>query len=98
MDTTKAGEILKELHSIELFWNDVLPAVIVDWLGIFSSSHNVVKEIMFPAILTALHVSGLMAPRTKLKMSHIEFEPVNLFTIVLAPPGSGKSAALQAGI
>ena len=96
MDTTKAGEILKELHSIELPWNDVLPAVIVDWLGIFSSSHNVVKEIMFPAILTAL--SGLMAPRTKLKMSHIEFEPVNLFTIVLAPPGSGKSAALQAGI
>jgi len=38
-----------------------------------------------------------MAPETNLKMSHIEFEPVNLFTIVLAPPGSGKGGALQAG-
>ena len=31
-------------------------------------------------------------------MSEIEEEPVNLFTIVLAPPGAGKSAALKAGI
>lgn len=89
-------EILKELHSINLPWNEVLPPSLVDWLEVFSSSHNVVKEIMFPANLTSL--SGLMAPKTKLKMSHIEFEPVNLFTIVLAPPGSGKSAALHAAI
>ena len=31
-------------------------------------------------------------------MSEIEEEPVNLFTIVLAPPGAGKSAAFKAGI
>ena len=51
---------------------------------------------MLPGILSA--VSGLMAPKTRLKMSEIEEEPVNLFMIVLAPPGAGKSAALRAGI
>lgn len=96
MDSTTVNEIVQELHSLELPWDEVLPRNVTEWLEIYSSSHNVVKEIMFPGILTAL--SGLMAPKTKLKMSPIELEPVNLFTIVLAPPGSGKSAALQAGV
>ena len=67
---------------LELPWDEVLPR---EWL-----------EIMFPGILTAL--LGLMAPKTKLKMSPIELEPVNLFNFVLAPPGFGKSVALQAGV
>ena len=96
MNSTTENEIVQELHSLELPWDDVLPREITEWLDIFSSAHNVVKEIMLPGILTAL--SGLMAPKTKLEMSAIELEPVNLFTIVLAPPGSGKSAALQAGV
>ena len=54
-----------------------------------------VKDIVFPGILTA--VSGLMAPRTTLQISEMEFEPVNLFTIGLAPPGAGTSSALHAG-
>lgn len=89
-------DIVKELHSVELPWDEVLPGYLVEWLDVFSSAHNVVKEIMLPAILTA--VSGLMAPKTRLQISAIEEEPVNLFTIVLAPPGAGKSAALHAGI
>jgi hypothetical protein len=87
---------IKELHSLDIHWEDVLPQRLVEWLEVFSGAHNVVKEIMFPAILSA--VSGLIAPKTKLKMSEIEEEPVNLFMIVLAPPGAGKSAALRAGI
>jgi len=89
-------EALRELHSIELIWDEILPENVVEWLDIFSRSYNVVKEIMFPGILSA--VSGLMAPKTTLRMSAIELEPVNLFTIVLAPPGAGKSAALHAGV
>lgn len=89
-------DITKELHSIEIEWEEILPQSLVEWLDVFSGAHNVVKEIMFPGILSA--VSGLMAPKTKLKMSEIEEEPVNLFAIVLAPPGAGKTAALRAGI
>ncbi len=87
---------IKELHLLDIRWKDVLPQHLVEWLEVFSGAHNVVKEIMFPAILSA--VSGLIAAKAKLKMSEIEEELVNLFVIVLAPPGAGKSAALQAGI
>jgi len=89
-------DTLQELYGVELDWSEVLPECIVNWLEIFSKSHNVVKEIMFPGILTA--ISGLMAPNTTLKISPIELEPSNLFIVVLAPPGAGKSAALHAGV
>ena len=89
-------DIVRELHAIELPWDEVLPMFLVQWLDVFAKAHNVVKEIMLPAILTA--VSGLIAPKTRLRMSAIEEEPVNLFTIVLAPPGAGKSAALHAAV
>ena len=53
---------------------------------------------MFSAILTAFF--RLIVLKTKLKISNIEFELVNLLklTFVSAPLGSGKSAALQAGV
>jgi hypothetical protein len=89
-------QTIKELHAIELYWDEVLPGNLLQWLDVFSSAHNVVKDIMFLGILTA--VSGLMEPKTTLQTSEMEFEPVNLFTIVLAPPGASKGAALHAGV
>ena len=89
-------DIVRELHAIELPWDEVLPMFLVQWLNVFAKAHNVVKEIMLPAILIA--VSGLIAPKARLRMSAIEEEPVNLFTTVLAPHGAGKSAALHATV
>ena len=73
--------ILWELYAIELPWDEVLPTFLVQWVDVFSKAHNVVKEIMLPPILTAL--SGLIAPETRHRVSAIEEEPLNLFTIVL---------------
>ncbi|XP_048587964.1 uncharacterized protein LOC116605640 [Nematostella vectensis] len=91
-----ANAVLKELHSLQLPWDEVLPQSHVDWLDVFSNAHSVVKEIMFPAILTG--ISGVMAPRTTIKLSKNEYEPVNLFTVILAPTGAGKTAAMKAAI
>ena len=95
--STMSMDIVKELHPMELPRYEVLPGHLLGWLDVCSSANIVVKEIMFPAILTV--VSGLMAPKTRLQKSAIfEDEPINLFTIVLAMPGTGKSAALHAEI
>ena len=59
-------QTLKELHSLDLTWDEILPDNLIQWLDLFSGAHNVVKEIMFPAILTA--VSGLMAPKHRTEL------------------------------
>ena len=56
-------DIIKELHSLDIQWEDVFPQNLVEWLNVFSGAHNVVKEIIIPAILSA--ISSLIAPKTK---------------------------------
>ena len=56
-------DIIKELDSLDIQWEDVFPQNLVEWLNVFSGAHNVVKEIIIPAILSA--ISSLIAPKTK---------------------------------
>lgn len=89
--------VAKEASDTEIPWANVAPPFFVEWIEEFSCAHNVVKEMMFMAILPS--IAALLGSRSSVKPSLQEpySENFSLFTLCISPPSSGKSQAFKNG-
>lgn len=89
--------VAKEASDIEIPWADVAPPYFVEWIEEFALAHNVVKEMMFMAMLPS--IASLMGPRSSVSPSLQDpySENFSLFTLCISPPSSGKSQAFKHG-
>lgn len=76
-------------------WRDNLPANVVSTIEILSYSANTSPDFVFLALLTA--TATTMGPSTTVQCLDYE-EPVNVFTMCIGYPGSGKTQALKIAI
>ena len=89
--------VAKEASDIAIPWADVAPPFFVEWIEEFSCAHNVVKEMMFMAMLPS--IAALLGARSSVKPSLQEpySENFSLFSLCISPPSSGKSQAFKHG-
>ena len=87
--------VAKEASDIAIPWANVAPPFFVEWIEEFSCAHNVVKEMMFMAMLPSM--AALLGSRSSVKPSLQEpySENFSLFSLCISPPSSGKSQAFK---
>ena len=59
--------VAKEASDIAIPWADVAPPFFVEWIKEFLCAHNVVKEMMFMAMLPS--IAALLGARSSVKPS-----------------------------
>jgi len=90
--------VVKNASENEMPWADVAPPFFVQWIEEFSYIHNVVKEMMFMAMLPS--IAALIGSHCFVKSSLEDPYSKNfsLFILCISPPSSGKSQAFKYGV
>ncbi|KXJ08785.1 hypothetical protein AC249_AIPGENE26637 [Exaiptasia diaphana] len=88
-----AKEVVRRAMDIKLEMSRVCPPNVYSWLKVVAKSRNTMPEfVLLSAILTT---AALMGPASTVKVRSTYSEPINLYSIILSPPGSGKSQAFD---
>jgi hypothetical protein len=88
-----ALSVVRSARDLKLDFGKVVPARIREWLEVVAKSRNTSPEFVLLSALPA--TATLMGPASAVKVRQTYQEPLNLFSIVLSPPGSGKSQAFD---
>ena len=85
-------DLVSKVMNVSLPWEDFCTNEITEWLDVFSHAHGTRKELVFFGILSTV---GALLGKTELKLFSTHKERANMFFIVLAPSGAGKTPAAQ---
>lgn len=88
-DVVAASKDVQNARAIPLDLEEVMPENIREWMSVVSKSINTSTEFVLLSCLPATAV--LMGPSSVVKVQSTYSEPINIYSIVLSPPGAGKS-------
>lgn len=96
LSEARAQSVTIKARSTPFPWSTAVPENIAGWFESYAKSRNTRPEFIFAAAMTT--VAALMGPRAFMKIREEYLERVNLYTIIMAEPGAGKSQAYSMGI
>ena len=77
--------------AVTLALEKILPENVAKWITVIAKTHNACPEFLLSGILSS--VSSMIGPGIKVRVSKTYAEPVNIYLVNVAYPGSGKSQA-----
>lgn len=96
MSPQRVRNIMSQARSTPFPWASAVPPAIADWFESFAKSRNTLPEFVFAAAITA--VAALMGPNVFVRLREEYSEPVNIYTVIMAEPGAGKSQAFRLAV
>lgn len=94
-DIRSIDDLEAKLSRINLVMEEVAPECCVSWLDAFAASNGTTKEML---LCTALTTTSALIGSSVLHMFGTYEERGNLFLIITAPSGTGKTPACQKGV
>ena len=91
-----ATKFSKTANDIPFPWKEVMPVEIYNWLETLAKAHNTKEEFIFIGMLAA--TAAIMGPLAHVKVRETYQEPMSLFLICIADPGSGKSQGFSLSV
>ncbi|KAJ7373275.1 retinoic acid binding [Desmophyllum pertusum] len=93
-DIKSVSDLECQLSQVSIPMEDIFPDLIREWLSAFANSNGTTsKMLLFSALAST---SALIGPTTVKLFGSYE-EKGNLYIVVVAPPGTGKTPACQKG-
>lgn len=85
--------LFREASGVLMPLKEILPDRCYEWLETISFAYNTRPEFVFTSAMVV--TSALVGPKLKVSVSQTYQEPLNLFLVNVAYPGSGKSQAFR---
>ena len=89
-------QVARTAGDIAFPWKEIMPTNIYKWLETVSKAHNCKEEFIFIGAIAA--TAAIMGPSTHVKVRETYLEPMSLYAICIAEPGSGKSQAFSISV
>lgn len=83
-----SAQVARAAGDIAFPWKAVMPSNIYKWLETVSKAHNCKEEFLFIGAMAA--TTAIMGPLTHDKVRDTYLEPMSLYAICIADPGSGS--------
>ena len=91
-----SSKVARAAGDIAFPWKEVMPSNIYKWVETVSKAHNCKEEFLFIGAIAA--TAAIMGPSTHVKVRETYLEPMSLYAICIADPGSGKSQAFSLSV
>lgn len=89
-------QVVRMAREVKLDFDKVAPPRVGEWLKVVAKSRNTAPEFLLLSAIPA--AATLMGPSSTVKVRSTYSEPVNIYGIVLSPPGAGKSQAFDLAV
>ena len=87
-------DLQANLADVTLLFDEIVPVASRDWMERIAESHGTSREML---LLSALTSTCALIGKSLLKVFSVYEEKGNLFTVVIAPSGAGKTRACHSG-
>ena len=93
-DIKTISDLERQLSQVSIPMEDVTPDAIREWLSAFTNSNRMTREML---LCSAQASTSALIGLTAVRLLGLYEEKGNLFMVVVAPPGTGKTPACQKG-